>query len=105
MRIGHVDNPEVAAVSGPTDGDSGPLTAGAIFQGARQDILDFRLGDIVPIDVRLVGCRIDEEPQIHGVILRCLVASAERVARLCTHNAGHHLRDERRDACFCSQAA
>ena len=70
MGVWHVDNAQVAPVLALADGDSRSLVSGTIFKGTGQNILYFRFRDIVTVDMRLAGSRVDVETQFHVRILR-----------------------------------
>lgn len=64
-RVGNVDHSEVSSRTCAADRHPGLVTAGTVFGWAQQYILNLLLHNIMPIDVRQVGCRINVEPQFH----------------------------------------
>ena len=52
--------------TGLADGNPRPVTAGPVFTGTFENILNLLLVDTVVVDVRLLGLRIDVVPGVRG---------------------------------------
>lgn len=66
LRVGYVDDTQVAAGLGLTDDDAGVTRATTLLGRIAEDLVDLVLEDVVGMDVRLSALRVEIEAEVHA---------------------------------------
>jgi hypothetical protein len=65
LRIWHVDDAQIPTAARLANRHAGAFASGTILKRPTEDILDFRLVDLMPVNVRRIGLGINIEAEIH----------------------------------------
>lgn len=66
IGIGHIDDSEIAAVSGPADRYSGTFTADTVFSRVAQNLVDFVFVNSMIVNMGRARFWIDEKAKFHA---------------------------------------
>lgn len=66
LTLRNVDDTKITTISSLANCDASPLRPSAIFDRAGENILHFRLGHPMAVNVRLSGLRIMIEAELHN---------------------------------------